>query len=339
MTFLDFPIGDDDIDRRIDRVIRKFLKHLPLSAVYKNIRSGFIRVNNAKVKNDYRMIKGDSINIEHNFYNASTSIQDSSDDVCTQSLPQIKYDTIFENEHIRVINKPYGVNVQASHANDISLDKLVREDYKKMQNTFKVPSSLSFVPGPLHRLDKNTTGVLAFSQSLQGARYFSESMQNHSIKKHYLCILSGTLNESTYWNHSIQKEQKRGTGSFVTVNVQETVYEQTHLKSATTIVTPIAHAKYNDENITLARISIETGRTHQIRSQAAFCNYPLLGDTAYGYKGSMNHFFLHAWVLEFPRDNPIKLPEKLIAELPYSFKEFVKNHLPNTAIPSYNSSR
>ena len=177
MIFKEFSIGKDDIDRRIDRVVRKFLKTTPLTIIYKNIRSGFIRVNNKKIKNDYRMLEHDVLFIEDNFFNKSQQSEHKF------SVTSINFETVFQNDDILIINKPVGINVQAATKDDISLDKIIKDDFIR---SGKAEKSLSFLPGPLHRLDKNTSGLLAFSQSLIGARIFSEAFVNHSIKKTYL---------------------------------------------------------------------------------------------------------------------------------------------------------
>ncbi len=332
MIFFEFIVGEDDVDRRIDRVTRKFLKTTPLSVIYKNIRSGFIRVNGLKIKNDYRVQKNDVVFIEKNFYNKNTSavsIEREKD-----SLPCLDIEVVFENEHVKVFNKPYGMLAQGANNGEVSLDAFVKDEYLQKQKMGKHKNSLSFLPGPLHRIDKYTTGLLVFSQSLKGAQYVSEAISSRFVKKQYICVLSGSLKNDCIWEHYIEKDNPTLDNGFVTVQAREGKVDRA--KYAKTIVTPLAHGVYFGEDITLAKVSIETGRTHQIRSQASSSKYPLLGDSAYGYKGKSRTFFLHAWMLFFPDDNPLNIPEKLIANLPLSFKDFVKQHLPNFTIPSYN---
>lgn len=316
MIFKEFPIGKDDIDRRIDRVVRKFLRNTPLTIIYKNIRSGFIRVNNKKVKNEYRMLEGDVLFVEENFFRNSHSEEKKS-----QTLKNtISFETVFKNDDILIINKPVGINVQSSTKDDVSLDKIIQSDFIK---SGKSKESLSFMPGPLHRLDKNTSGLLAFSQSLQGARVFSEAFQNHSIKKTYLCVLKGRLEESLDLEHFIQKNSSKNT-EFTTVSISQNLG-----KKAISHVYPIEYGLFNNEQITFAKVIIETGRTHQIRSQCSEAGFPLLGDTAYGYKGSAKEFFLHAYRLDFDLEKNIIIPDHLIANLPKTFSDFLVNYLPS----------
>ena len=85
------------------------------------------------------------------------------------------------------------------------------------------------------------------------------------------------------------------------------------------------YGKINNTEYTLAKIQIETGRTHQIRAQAAFHNFPLLGDTAYGgiKLNEKQDFFLHAIKLEFPTDNPLNLPKTIITSIPKQWIDFL----------------
>ncbi len=314
MKFKEFPIGKDDIDRRIDRVVRKFLQDTPLTIIYKNIRSGFIRVNNKKVKNEYRMQEHDVLFLEENFFNNSKI--ERKDYMFSNKTPF--YETIFKNDDILIINKPVGVNVQSVTKDDISLDKIIKSDFIASN---KSKESLSFMPGPLHRLDKNTSGLLAFSQSLHGARVLTEAFQNHSIKKTYICILKGKLETKLDLEHSLQKKSvKKG---FVTVEVSDSGTGTL----AKTRVYPIEYGMYKNESITFAKVIIETGRTHQIRSQCSTVGFPLLGDTAYGYTGSAKDFFLHAYRLDFNIECNLEIPDFLIAKLPKSFSDFLENYL------------
>ena len=313
MDFKEFPIGIDDIDRRIDRIVRKFLKEAPLTIIYKNIRSGFIRVNNKKVKNDYKMLENDVLFIENNFFNNNQQSE------YKFSNTSISFETIFKNDDILIINKPIGVNVQASTKNDISLDKIIKDDFIR---SGKSKDSLSFLPGPLHRLDKNTSGLLVFSQSLVGARFFSEAFVNHSIIKTYICVLHGKLTKNLVLENKIEKNDC--SNGFSTVKVSNT-----NGKIAKSTIIPLKNGNFNNEDITLAKVIIETGRTHQIRSQCAFAGFPLFGDSAYGYKGSANEFFLHAYKLDIKISQLKNFPNQFIAKIPKSFSNFIENYLPN----------
>ena len=358
MDFKTFKAGKDDDGRRLDKVLRRFLSGENLSSLYKSLRKGLIKVNGKKCPGEFRLSEGDEIKVADfllppqvlaNEKNESYSPRESSE----KESKFIESITIFKNESLLILNKPYDIPVQPSSSSKVaSLAEIIQKDYEiSHKNT-----SLSFRTGPLHRLDRKTTGLIAFSQNLEGAKWFSEKIKSHEIQKVYLALLEGKLTEKAVWEENIQKvesgklktesgklkaesfsfgkisgfeeagnfETKRLQGAFHTVSVSS----GGDGKAAYTEVTPISHGIFNKKSVTLARILIKTGRTHQIRAQAAFHGFPLLGDTAYGSqkidaKKFGQEFFLHAAELHFPKDNPLGLAESITAPIPQSFEKLL----------------
>ena len=321
MDFLEFNAGIDDNDRRIDKVLRNFIKDVPLSSIYKYIRKNLIKINNKKTTQDYRVKTGDIISIAAFIINDFSENQSESNNLQKNEETTLKKDLeiIFQNKDILILNKPYDVLV---HGSDNSLDKQVENYYKKInQNKSK---SLSFTPGPLHRLDRKTTGLLSFSLSLNGARWFSENIKNHTIQKKYVSVVQNKLLHQEEWIDYIEKKSDKDNSKFHKVEVSK-LKENDEQKKCITKITPVKYGKYKNKDITFVEIEIKTGRMHQIRAQAALHNHPLLGDTAYGglkLEDFSQDFFLHAKELIFPSENPINLPKKVNATLPQPFLEF-----------------
>ena len=324
MDFLEFNAGIDDNDRRIDKVLRNFIKDVPLSSIYKYIRKNLIKINNKKTTQDYRVKTGDVISIAAFIINDFSENQSESNNHQKNEETTLKKDleTIFQNEDILILNKPYDVLV---HGSDNSLDKQVENYYKKInQNKSK---SLSFTPGPLHRLDRKTTGLLSFSLSLNGARWFSENIKNHTIQKKYVSVVQNKLLHQEEWIDYIEKKSDKDNSKFHKVEVSK-LKENDEQKKCITKITPVKYGKYKNKDITFVEIEIKTGRMHQIRAQASLHNHPLLGDTAYGglkLEDFSQDFFLHAKELIFPSENPINLPKTVNATLPQPFLEFTDN--------------
>ena len=322
MEFLQYTAGVDDDGRRIDRVIRIFLKSIPMTEIYKLIRKGLIRVNGKRVECSYRIRKDDEIKIPcfSMDFASSTKLSVETD------FPTV-YD-VYKNSFVRIINKPYGMSV---HGGGSISDKT--PSLEQIVNAQFIPEneSLSFRPGPLHRIDRHTTGLVVFSQNHKGAVIFSEMLQKHQIKKEYLAILSGNLGTEVTWEDLIENDED--SSAFHTVKIGEG-------KLARTKVTPIAHGDFSGSDITLAIVEIDTGRKHQIRSQCAYHNFPLLGDTAYNNsKNSLDtngRFYLHSWRMTFPVDNKLELPETITAPLPTNFQNFIRNHLSQDEFSNYN---
>lgn len=322
MFFLQYTISPDDENRRIDRVLRKFLKDdLTLSQIYKSLRNGQIKVNNKKIKQDYKTKKDDIIFIDEYLIKNKNEIK--TDNSTENFKKNYKLEVIFENQYIKIINKPYNIAVQKSQKDEIALDDIIKSQYNPTEK------SLSFKPGPLHRLDKKTTGLLTFSNNLVGAQKFSEILQNHQITKTYVAVLEGKLTTPQKWIDNISANKKSQQQNFKTVSI--TKNQDKSAKEAITEVFPIKSGFFNNKEITLAKINIYTGRTHQIRSQCAYHNFPLLGDTAYNKNTKKISkdvdFFLHSYKISLSPENPLQIPTEIIAPLPKNFVIFLKNYL------------
>jgi len=311
MDFSEFTAGENDNNRRLDKVIRNFIPELPLTEIYKLLRKGLIKVNSKKSDQAYKVCTGDIIKIPDFALNKSKESNQSADDL--PPLPEI----VFENQHILILNKPYDMLV---HGDKTSLDEIVKAYYK---NT-KQDCSLSFKPGPLHRIDRKTTGLIAFSMSLEGAQWFSENIKNHTIQKKYYGIIEGHLDKKEIWEDFITRNEEENE-SFHKVTASKK--EEENSKSAHTEVIPVINSIYKNNPVALVEFDIKTGRTHQIRSQSQLHNHSLLGDTAYGGKkisGLKQDHYLQSHEFIFPKNNPIGLPEKVTINVNPLFKEIIK---------------
>ncbi len=327
MDFVDFPISNNDTDRRFDTLLRKFLPQMPLSLIYKNIRTGFIRVNMKKSKQEIKLKLGDVINIEKRLFESFYEEEKSKSNAqYNENIEYIEKLVNFRNDNILILNKPYNINVQDSKNDKNSLDSIIKSTYKK--------DSLTFVPGPMHRLDKLTTGLLCFSQNLSCARWFSEQISNHSIKKTYLAILEGKLPEKTEWIDFLEKDDNSD------IHISKLSNESDGKKSIT-VVEPLSYGKYKNIDLTFAKIEIQTGRNHQIRVQCSNHGYPLLQDNYYGSKIATlktdfeQKLYLHCFKLEFPK-NDFQIPQVVESKLPSNFINTMKKCLLKVRFQEYN---
>ena len=211
---------------------------------------------------------------------------------------------LIESIDLIYVNKPLGILV---HDGEDSLEARVRG--------YLAPSllpSLSFTPGPLHRLDRNSSGVVTFSKTLRGARLFSEAMRAGLLSKVYIAILMGELYEREMWTDFLQRDEGlRKTFVSGASNISN--------KDALTSVFPIA----TRDGKTLAALRLDTGRTHQIRAQAASRAHPLMGDVKYGALQAALPYYLHAWFLETLSDPLPGLASLVIAPLPDYFRSIL----------------
>lgn len=265
-----FTAGSNDSGKRADRIIRQFVKNLPLSGIYKAFRKGLIRINDKKAKPEDKISEGDSIFI----YNSLLNGQEADKKSALPAESSLNNLIIYEDDDLIALNKKKGMLV---HGEKGSLEERVRMYLKS-----RIPDSLSFNPGPLHRLDRNTSGLIFFSKSIGGARAFSSDLQNKKITKFYITLLDGKLRKKEQWVDNLHREEKK---KVTAVNTKGKI-------SRTTAI-PL----YCSEKYTLALIKIETGRTHQIRAQASYHGHPLSGDRKYGGTPLREGYFLHSYFI------------------------------------------
>ena len=305
----------DDAGRRLDRILRKALPGYPLSAIHRILRKGGVTINGKTGKGEDRIPAGALIEltVKENkaFFDKNECGYDLSKQKKQKSPSAI--DIIWSGEGLLILNKPAGLAVHGGNGSQNNLDMQVQEYLKG-----KLPPSLSFRPGPLHRLDKHSSGIVVFALSLEAAKWFSALVRERKIRKRYLAILEGGLKKSEIWKEMLVRD-KQAQKTFVAGGKEQ------NKKEALTVITPLAWTKKDGRAYTLAALEIETGRTHQIRSHAAYHGHPLAGDRKYGgrsFAAAPNcAFFLHACKLELPVDPNIspKIPRIIKAPLPEDF--------------------
>lgn len=294
--------GADDDGRRLDRILRKALPDHSLSLIHRLLRQGKALVNGKNAGPGERIPAGTVIQIvlqnepRHAPRHCTPVPDRDSPSISPKSPPPEVPEILWRGNGVIVFNKPPGL---ASHGKD-SLDTIV-----KTWLSGKLPPSLSFRPGPLHRLDKPTSGAIAFSENLDGARLFSRLLRERAIKKTYLAIVEGRISKDETWQDGLVRD---------TSAKKTLVTDGAGAKNAVTAVKPLA----GNGSYTLIEAHLVTGRTHQIRSHAAAHGHPLAGDSKYGGHGFPGGFFLHAWKMEFT-GQPAGFPHTIIAPLPESF--------------------
>lgn len=291
-----FTIELEQANLRLDKAITIKYPDISRVAIQRYIDNEKIKVNNKIQKPSYKAKIGDHIIIEEE--EAKTI------DLKPQDIP---LDIIYEDNDIIVVNKPKGLVVHPANGNpDGTLVNAIMAICK---------DSLSGIggeirPGIVHRLDKDTSGLIIVAKNDKAHWNVSEQIKNHEVKKTYIALVRGEVkeNEATI-NMPIGRSTKDRKKMAVSRNGKNAV---THFKVL---------KRYN--NYTLLEIRIETGRTHQIRVHMSHIGYPIVGDTV--YSNGKNPFnvvgqMLHAQKLSFK--HPITQEQlNLEAPLPEYFDE------------------
>ncbi|HKJ84996.1 MAG TPA: RluA family pseudouridine synthase [Spirochaetia bacterium] len=295
-------LGANDDGRRLDRIVRKYLPEIPLSRIYRALRSREITVNGKRVRGDTRVAEGDSLEIADSLRGARRAPAEAGD-----TASEIAGRIVHETGELLVVNKAWG---ELTHGEDSLETKVLR------YLTGRGASGISFRPGPVHRLDRNTSGLVVFGASLAGAQKATEDLQAGRIVKRYVAILEGVV-ASDRWEDALERDTERRV-TRTTGDKHETEREvrgKSRAKKAVTRVEPVATAG----NCSLVIAQIDTGRTHQIRAQAAHHGHPLLGDRKYG-SAARGPYSLHAATLSADDPDARVDFDHLVAPLPDRFR-------------------
>ena len=194
---------------------------------------------------------------------------------------------LFEDQHLIVLSKEPGLLSQGDSSGEISLVDLLRVHFGR-----------NYV-GLIHRLDRNTSGLMVVAKRSKSADRLSEQLRIGELVRQYHAVLWGSFKDprETLWEHHLKKDERTNEVRVVRPGIPGA-------KIATLRVHPIKgfHHPVSGDPITLARFSLETGRSHQIRVQSEASGHPLIGDTKYGNRSSMALFSrpaLHSATLEF----------------------------------------
>lgn len=273
-----FVVENEDAGKRIDVYLSEENEDISRSAVQKNIESGNILVNGKKVNKNYKLSAADEISV------------DIPEPVETEILPEdIPLDILYEDDDLIVINKPQDMVVHpaAGHYTGTLVNALM----------FHCGDNLSGIngvlrPGIVHRIDKDTSGVLVIAKSDRAHLSLSKQLADHSMTREYQAIVYNGFNEeSGTVDAPIGRHPKERKKMAVVRD-----------KTARHAVTHYTVIKKLKGNYTLVKLRLETGRTHQIRVHMAYIGHPLLGDEVYGPKKcpfNLKGQVLHAKILGF----------------------------------------
>ena len=268
-----FRVLSDDVDRRVDRVVRRLLPRLPLSRLYQALREGDIRVNGARVTPATRTRVDDLIRVDPILAASGRSATGHrqpgrhAPPGTAPARPAPPVPVLYRDSHILIVDKPAGLAVHGEH--DSVMTRLAARTLPRTQ-------ALSFAPAPVHQLDRVTSGALVVALTLAAARSWSAALRSGQVVKLYLAVAAGDLRtppEGALWEDRLRYDRRTRrarpdpAGAYARARVW-----------AVARATGAAGARLA---ATLLLVRLHTGRRHQIRAQAAARRHALLGDIRY----------------------------------------------------------
>ena len=248
-------IDENDESKRLDSYLSEITEGVSRSQIQTLIKSGLVKVNNCPKKPSYLLKEGDSVEF------------DIPDDSQTKLEPEnIKLDIVYEDENMLVINKPSSMLVHPTSTEKTGtlVNGLL---YKYGDNLSDINGE--FRRGILHRLDRNTSGLLMIAKNNETHNYLAGLIKEHKILKKYRAILKGVIDKDEF---EINEPISRNPNQPHKMMVDKSG------KPSKTVLKVLERFKEN----TYVELTLVTGRTHQIRVHTSYIKHPVFNDTLYG---------------------------------------------------------
>ena len=248
-------VDESNISLRLDKFLSTVLNDVSRSKIQQYIDEGFILVNNKKEKASYKLSINDEIIIQ--------DFPKEESDLVAENIP---LDIVFEDDQLLVINKPVGLVVHPGAGN---FEHTLANALKFHSDNL---SSLNgdFRPGIVHRLDKDTAGLLVVAKNDVAHAFLAEQLKDHTLGRRYYALVKGVIDEDEGKIIAPIGRDKQ--------NRLKMAVDIRNGKDATTNFKVIERFK----DYTLLECILETGRTHQIRVHLAYIDHPVIGDPLYG---------------------------------------------------------
>ncbi len=295
---------------RLDRFLAQNVANVSRSRIQRDIESGQVQVNGKTVSEGKHVVRSSDV-IEYDFKEQPKI-----------SAKPLEIKVLYENDQILIIDKPAGLVIHpAPGYKGVTLAEGLLYKYKDI----KVIGDLEIRPGIVHRLDKDTSGVLLVAKTQEMFEYLKDAFATRNIKKQYIALVCGHVQP----RHGVINEpigrHPRDFRKMATKNPSEPKDALTEYSVVEYFKLPNADDPSRVDEYTLLNVKLHTGRTHQIRVHFSSLDHPIAGDALYG-KGSapgLKRQFLHASRIE------LKLPDgawiEAESELPADLREVLNN--------------
>ena len=264
----ELKIGKNDAGQRLDKFLSKAVRGMPMSMMYKSIRTKKIKVNRKRAEQGMILCEGDTVQlfVREEFFDSP-----STDDSALSRI-EPKLNIVYEDENIMLLNKRPGVLVHEDTAGNENTLIMHVKAYLLQKGEYDPDDEQSFAPSLCNRIDRNTGGIVIAAKNAAALREMNEHIKQGTIGKFYMCAVHGKPDKKsatlTGWLFKDSKTNK----------VYVTDEKQRGSKEIITKYRVVAEKK----DASLLEINLITGRTHQIRAHMSHIGHPLLGDGKYG---------------------------------------------------------
>ena len=257
MEKLSFNINSEEEGQRIDKYLSTMIEGKSRSFVQGLIDEKKVKANNKVIKSNYKLKKGDFIEVE-----VPEPVE------LNVSAEEMNLDIVYEDEDVLVVNKEKGIVVHPAPGNYTGT--LVNGILHHCSDLSGINGVIR--PGIVHRIDKDTSGILVIAKNDEAHNDLAAQFKEHSIKREYYALVEGKFSkvEGTV-DKPISRDKKERIKMAINSDGKRAV---THYEVL----------EQYDKGVSLVKCTLETGRTHQIRVHMASIGHPLVGDLIYGYK-------------------------------------------------------
>lgn len=288
-----------DKEIRIDKYLSDIFEEIPREKIKDFIKNEKIKINNKKIKPSYKLIFNDEIEISDQLFEKEKI-----------EAEKMNLKIIYENEDYAIIDKDENVIVHP--AGSIVSKTLVNGllDYFGYDNLSHIGGDDR--PGIVHRLDKDTTGLILIAKNNSSYKYLKNLFETRKVDKEYLAICNGIFQKKSGIIHTFIDRDPNNRRKMAVRNSGRDAISKYEVIS-------------ENKGYSLVKVKILTGRTHQIRVHMSYINHPILGDPVYGnvkHKFNLNHQLLHCHKLGFTDKNG--LYKEFCADVHEDFKKYQK---------------
>ena len=299
MENLSFNINSEEEGQRIDKYLSTMIDGKSRSFVQGLIDEKKVKANSKVVKSNYKLKKGDIIEVE-----VPEPVE------LNVSAEEMDLDIVYEDEDVLVVNKEKGIVVHPAPGNYTGT--LVNGILHHCSDLSGINGVIR--PGIVHRIDKDTSGILVIAKNDEAHNDLAAQFKEHSIKREYYALVEGKFSNI---NGTVDKPISRDKKERIKMAINS---------DGKRAVTHYEILEQYDKGVSLVKCTLETGRTHQIRVHMASIGHPLVGDLVYGYKRQKFNIegqALHAKTLGFIHPRAKEYME-FTSELPHYFKELLE---------------